>query len=144
MDRDQAASENLLDRENQLIADILDGFHTLIRLGTEKVSNAVTPGQAATDTMAVELTTHRMIKSVEDLLQLTRQLRELWVVGPLRGPGEGDDEAQKAIQKDAAAFFGMMNRARAEDRMRRVRESGGCMTYLEGNVEGNPGSGGPK
>ncbi len=78
------------------------------------------------------------IKSTEDLLGLTRQLRELWVVGPLRQPGEGDDEAQQGIKQDAVAFFATLSAMRGEERMKKAQESGGCMQYREGPMEGNP------
>ena len=78
------------------------------------------------------------IKSTEDLLGLTRQLRELWVVGPLKRPGEGDTEARENVRQDAAAVFEMMNAMRGDNRRRRAQESEGCMVYREGPLEGNP------
>ena len=41
------------------------------------------------------------VRAAEDLLQLTRELKEMWLFGPLRGIGEGegegkmDDDSQK-------------------------------------------------
>jgi len=32
------------------------------------------------------------VKAAEDLLKLTRELKELWLAGPLRGIGEGEGD----------------------------------------------------
>ena len=32
------------------------------------------------------------MKAAEDLLRLTRELKELWLAGPLRGIGEGEGD----------------------------------------------------
>ncbi len=34
------------------------------------------------------------VRAAEDLLQLTRELKELWLFGPLRGIKEGEGEGQ--------------------------------------------------
>jgi hypothetical protein len=34
------------------------------------------------------------VQAAEDLLQLTRELKELWLAGPLRGIGEGDEDGK--------------------------------------------------
>ncbi|KAK5659515.1 hypothetical protein OQA88_717 [Cercophora sp. LCS_1] len=138
MDRDQAAAENLLDRENKLIAEILSGFRTLIRDGADRVDSTASTGQAAYNSMAIEIMTNGLIKSTEDLLSLTRQLRELWVVGPLKKPGEGDDEAQQGIKQDAEKFFAALDGMRNAERSAKAQASGGCMTYRQGPLEGNP------
>jgi hypothetical protein len=38
-------------------------------------------------------------QAAEDLLQLTRMLKELWLAGPLRGVGEG--EAEDKMREDS-------------------------------------------
>ncbi|KAK3357902.1 hypothetical protein B0T25DRAFT_499552 [Lasiosphaeria hispida] len=144
MDRDQNASENLFDRENKLIAEILSGFRGLIKHGADRVSSTASTGQAAYNSMAIEILMSGLTKSTEDLLGLTRQLRELWVVGPLKKPGEGDDAVQLGVQQDATAFFSLMNGMRSEERSARAQETGGCMTYREGPMEGVPMPKGPE
>lgn len=47
------------------------------------------------------MVTGKQIRSTEDLLQLTRELKELWLFGTLRGIGDGvgegsmDDDSKK-------------------------------------------------
>jgi hypothetical protein len=36
--------------------------------------------------------TSTQVTAAEDLLQLTRELKEMWLFGPLRGIGEGEGE----------------------------------------------------
>jgi hypothetical protein len=78
------------------------------------------------------------IKSTEDLLGLTRQLRELWVVGPLKRPGEGDDETQQLIKDDSARYFEALNAMRHVERLREIAAYQGSMSYEEGPLQGNP------
>lgn len=37
------------------------------------------------------------VRATEDLLQLTRELKELWLFGPLRGIKEGEGEGQMDV-----------------------------------------------
>ncbi|KAK3681763.1 hypothetical protein B0T22DRAFT_472792 [Podospora appendiculata] len=138
MDREQNLSENLLDRENKLIADILSAFRSLVLLGTENVDNIASTGQAGYNSMAIEITMNGLIKSTEDLLELTRQLRELWVVGPLKKPGEGDEEAAQGMRQDATVIFDLLNRMRAEARQRLAQQAQGAMVYVSGPTDGIP------
>ena len=34
------------------------------------------------------------VRAAEELLQLTRELKEMWLFGPLRGIGEGEGEGR--------------------------------------------------
>ncbi|KAK3936523.1 hypothetical protein QBC46DRAFT_394912 [Diplogelasinospora grovesii] len=139
MERDQnAAATNLLDRENKIIADILSGFRGLMMHAAEKVDNTASAGQAAYNSMAIEIHMNGLIKSTEDLLQLTRQLRELWVVGPLKRPREGDTEAEESMRKDISAVSSLLGRLRNESRQKMVQESNGTMTYISGPIQGPP------
>jgi hypothetical protein len=36
------------------------------------------------------------VKAIEDLHRLTRDLKELWLAGPLRSIGEGEDDGDMA------------------------------------------------
>ena len=42
------------------------------------------------------LTIISQVKAAEDLHRLTRDLKELWLAGPLRGVGEGEDDRDMA------------------------------------------------
>jgi len=150
------------DMENKLIADTLSGFRDLILHSAEKVDNIASTGQAGYNSMAVEIMMHGLVcvnvllahssfrdriltcscyqvKSTEDLLALTRRLRELWVVGPLKKPGDGGEaEVLDGMKQDAASIFELLNRMRAEERQKVARESNGCMTYVSDAIEGIP------
>jgi hypothetical protein len=81
------------------------------------------------------------IKSTEDLLSLTRKIRELWLIGPLKAPGAHDAEVDQAIWQDAAQVFAMFNGLRDDQRQRMVQlaaEAGGGFTYERGEVDGAP------
>jgi len=67
---------------------------------------------------------------------LTRQLRELWVVGPLKPAGEGDDAARESVRQDAETAFAIMNRARGEQR----QPTGEFMKYQEEELQGSNGT----
>ncbi|KAK0738853.1 hypothetical protein B0T18DRAFT_300971, partial [Schizothecium vesticola] len=116
MDRDQAMSENLMDRKDKLIADSLTVFREIVSTAAAKVDSTASAGQAAVNTMAIEILVNGLTKTTEDLLILTRRLRELWVVGPLKPAGEGDDAARESVRQDAEAVFAVMNRVREEGR----------------------------
>jgi hypothetical protein len=85
--------------------------------------------------------TSLQIKSTEDLLRLTRQLRELWIVGPLRNTTiktDADKTAEADIKDDAAAIASLLGQLRDSKRQQMALESGGCMTYVSGPIEGPP------
>lgn len=116
MDRNQQASTNLLDREGRIIAEILERFRNVMLVSTERVSNKSNPGQSAFSSMRMSIEAQGLIKSTEELLTLTRQLRELWVVGPLRKPGEGEAEAAASIDDSVEQVVGLLNELRQKSR----------------------------
>jgi hypothetical protein len=46
------------------------------------------------------------VRAAEDLLQLTRELKEMWLFGPLRGIGEGEGEGK--MDKDSKSVGEMV------------------------------------
>ncbi|PMD21051.1 hypothetical protein NA56DRAFT_645784 [Hyaloscypha hepaticicola] len=42
----------------------------------------------------MEVESSALVRAAEDLLQLTRELKEMWLFGPLRGIGEGEGEGK--------------------------------------------------
>ncbi|KAM7184466.1 hypothetical protein V8F20_012205 [Naviculisporaceae sp. PSN 640] len=131
--------EALLDMEEKLIADTLAGFRGLVLHSAEKVDNVASTGEAGYNAMAVEIMMHGLVKSVEDLLALTRRLRELWAVGPLKKPGEGGEaEALNEMRQNAASVFQILDQMREEKRQRMVRQSEGGLAYVTGAVEALP------
>ncbi|KAK3504444.1 hypothetical protein B0T13DRAFT_516362 [Neurospora crassa] len=98
MDRDQNTTEDLFDLENRLTASLLRTFQSLLHHGASSVNGTASIGQAAYNAMATDILMNGMVQSVEELLSLTRKMRELWVVGPLRKPGEGDEEVEREMR----------------------------------------------
>ncbi|KAL1872440.1 hypothetical protein VTK73DRAFT_1518 [Phialemonium thermophilum] len=131
MDRDETTeTANLLDRENRLIADVLSHFRSLVILATEPVNKTASAGQAAYSSMAMEIETKGLIKATEDLLQLTRLLRELWVVGPLRKPGEGVAEVEQSIDTEVQDVVSLLNKLREQSRRQMIEDGGGHGNYV--------------
>lgn len=52
------------DRENKLIAEILAGFRGLITHSADKVNNTASTGQAAANSMAVEIMMNGLVGSM--------------------------------------------------------------------------------
>ncbi|KAJ9136853.1 hypothetical protein NKR23_g9495 [Pleurostoma richardsiae] len=139
MDRNQqAAGTNLLDREGRVIADVLQRFRNLTMLATDRITNKASTGTAAYHSMAMDLETQGMITAIEDLLALTRQLRELWVVGPLRKPGEGEREAEETIDSEVQRVTQMLNQLKEGSRQKMVKEGCGHGEYVVGRLETPP------
>jgi len=47
---------------------------------------------AAAQAFQMEVESIAMVRAAEDLLRLTRELKEMWLFGPLRKIGEGEGE----------------------------------------------------
>ena len=81
------------------------------------------------------LTLRPQIKSTEDLLQLTRLIRELWVTGPLRKPNEGEQEAEAIIGSEVGEVVTLLTQLREQSRKRLISESGGNGRYVAAGGE---------
>lgn len=77
------------------------------------------------------------IHSAEDLLSLTRQIRELWVIGPLKPPAAhiGGSSSEAAMAQDAQSVIAMLDALRHHQRQSLVREGNG-FTYVQGDIDG--------
>lgn len=92
---DSASSRKLLDREEQIIATLITKFKNIVDLTPDQDDIKDAPFQrlsAAEQVYEIELRTTELIKAAEDLLSLSRELKELWSQGPIRKLNEGDDE----------------------------------------------------
>jgi len=61
---------------------------------------------AATEAFRMEVESSALVRAAEDLLQLTRELKEMWLFGPLRGIGEGEGEDK--MDKDSKSVGEMV------------------------------------
>ncbi|TVY39398.1 hypothetical protein LOCC1_G004564 [Lachnellula occidentalis] len=96
-------TSSLLDREERAIANMLTRFRNLVQLAAmqkDDKGDSATQEVAATQAFALEVESAALVRGAEDLLQLSRELKELWLFGPLRGIGEGEGEGK--IDEDAA------------------------------------------
>ncbi|KAK4202132.1 hypothetical protein QBC40DRAFT_263601 [Triangularia verruculosa] len=140
MNRDTDTAHNLLERKNKLMADLMTYYRDLINTATEPIPANASNSSAAINSLAMETAMTGFITATEDLLSLTREIRELWIIGSLTKPGAGDEEARQEIKKDADAVFRAVNALRNEQRLAQIGAAGQSpMRYRVGNLEGHPG-----
>ncbi|KAK0122015.1 hypothetical protein ONS95_010280 [Cadophora gregata] len=87
-------SNSIADREERAVAALLTRFKALVTLATEPVHDGATKEMAAAHGLQMEVEGSALIRATEDLLQLSRELKELWLFGPLRGIRDGEGEGQ--------------------------------------------------
>ncbi len=114
----RVTADALLEREQALIDALLLRFRNIVELAAQpegEITKEVAAAQAfqmRVETAALVLYTPLFMVSIvtddtiqitagEDLLKLTRELKELWLMGPLRGLGEGEAEANAKMDEDA-------------------------------------------
>ncbi|KAJ4391695.1 hypothetical protein N0V93_005315 [Gnomoniopsis smithogilvyi] len=133
MDRaqQQAVASSLMFREGETVAEILQAYHALVLIATDRITNKASIGHAAHNSMAMQLETQRLIKGVENLLALTRRIRELWIVGPLRQL-EGGRDLEEKIATEVQSVISIMNQMRSNTRQQYVSAGGGYGQYVEG------------
>ncbi|KAK3495215.1 uncharacterized protein B0T23DRAFT_412086 [Neurospora hispaniola] len=139
MDRDQNTTEDLFDLENRLTASLLRTFQSLLHHGASSVNGTASVGQAAYNAMATDILMNGMVQSVEELLSLTRKMRELWVVGPLRKPGEGDEEVEREMRGCWEEIKENVGGWRRGQKRGMLLGEGGTGEYKEGEVGAPPG-----
>ncbi|KAI9824968.1 MAG: hypothetical protein M1826_007220 [Phylliscum demangeonii] len=64
---------------------------------------------AAVDAYQIEVETAALLRAAEDLLSLSRSLKEAWLFGRLRDM-TGDDRLLPAVERDAVAVGAMVQR----------------------------------
>ncbi|KAK0127492.1 hypothetical protein ONS96_007027 [Cadophora gregata f. sp. sojae] len=94
MESAQRTTSSLVDREERAVAALLTRFKALVTLATEPVHDGATKEMAAAHGLQMEVEGSALIRATEDLLQLSRELKELWLFGPLRGIRDGEGEGQ--------------------------------------------------
>ncbi|KAG4414785.1 hypothetical protein IFR04_012057 [Cadophora malorum] len=97
MEGAQRTTSSLVDREERAVAALLTRFKTLITLAAEPVEDGATKEMAAAHGLQMEVEGSALVRATEDLLQLSRELKELWLFGPLRGIKEGEGEGQMDV-----------------------------------------------
>ncbi|KAK0667898.1 hypothetical protein QBC41DRAFT_253115 [Cercophora samala] len=130
----------LLERKKKLIADLTTYYLNLIHKATEQIPANASNSSAAINRLAMETAMTGFISATEDLLSLTREIRELWIIGSLTKPGAGDEEARQSIKQEADETFDMVNALRHEQRLAQIGAADQSpMTYQVKSLEGHPG-----
>jgi len=115
MEGAQHTTSALVDRQNRSVAALLTRFKNIISLAALPAGDGFTKEVAAAEAFQMEVETNALISAAEDLLQLTRELKELWIFGPLRGIGEG--EGEEKMDEDSTKVAGLI-----EELLKRKRE----------------------
>ncbi|KAI3337211.1 hypothetical protein HD806DRAFT_475994 [Xylariaceae sp. AK1471] len=82
----------LMDRHNKIMAAILTRFRNMVLAATEPLPTAAAIPQASLNAMTMNNEVSALIKEVENLLALNREIKQLWIAGPLRKPGDADEQ----------------------------------------------------
>jgi len=106
----------LKDREGRAVADLLTRFRNLVTLAAmpedegetkEKGDKGAIKEIAASHAFQMEVESNALVQAAEDLLKLSRELKEMWLAGPLREIGE--DEEDDKMGEDAKVVGEMVN-----------------------------------
>ncbi|KAI1396527.1 hypothetical protein F4819DRAFT_131550 [Hypoxylon fuscum] len=101
---------SLMERHNMIIAEILKRFTNMVMAATAplpKEGNIVE--KAAINRMTMENESNALIAECEKLFALNREIKYLWMRGPLRQPGE-DDGREAALDQKAQQVAGLYDR----------------------------------
>ncbi|KAH8595015.1 mediator complex, subunit Med22 [Bisporella sp. PMI_857] len=101
MEVSQPSSASLLDRKDKNVAALMTHFKELINLASMPTEDSSPMETAAAQALKMEMHTNGLVQAAENLLQLTREMKELWLAGPLSTFGEeqkGSDMAEDATK----------------------------------------------
>ncbi|TGJ83946.1 hypothetical protein E0Z10_g4793 [Xylaria hypoxylon] len=105
-----ADKPNLLDRHNRIMAAILTRFRNMVLAATEPLPTAAAIPQASLNAMTMNNEVSALIKEIENLLALNREIKKLWIAGPLRKPGDADEKnREKEIDEKASQVSKLYN-----------------------------------
>ncbi|MCJ1247996.1 hypothetical protein MMC30_005211 [Trapelia coarctata] len=98
MDASQRSSGALIDRANLNIAQLLRRFENIVALAPVESHDRNT---TAVEAYQMEVETAGLVRAAEDILSLTRSLKEAWLFGQLDTIGKG--EAEQRTEECATA-----------------------------------------
>ncbi|RYP42989.1 hypothetical protein DL770_011910 [Monosporascus sp. CRB-9-2] len=102
-DEKGADDENLLDRHNRTVAQILTRFRNIIKAATEPLPReGAVLEHAALNRFTMQTEMAALITEIQNLLALNREIKALWIRGPLRKPGENDGLDAEIDRKSVA------------------------------------------
>ncbi|KAI1306372.1 hypothetical protein F5Y03DRAFT_140604 [Xylaria venustula] len=101
---------NPVDRHNRIMAAILTRFRNMVLAATEPLPTAGAIPQASLNAMTMNNEVSALIKEVQNLLSLSREIKQLWIAGPLRKPGDASEKnREKEIDEKAAQVSKLHN-----------------------------------
>ncbi|KAL7626529.1 hypothetical protein AAE478_003301 [Parahypoxylon ruwenzoriense] len=102
-DEQEADHSTILDRHNRAIAQILARFRNVVVAATEPLpqNGEAIMEHAALNRLTMETECAALIAEIQGLLAINREIKTLWIRGPLRQPGDG--EAREAELDESAA-----------------------------------------
>ncbi|KAI1200000.1 hypothetical protein F5X97DRAFT_294598 [Nemania serpens] len=92
----------LMDRHNKIMAAILTRFRNMVIAATEPIPTAGAIPYASLNVMTMNNETSALVKEIENLLALTREIKKLWVAGPLRKPGDAAQQTRNRELEERA------------------------------------------
>ncbi|KAI0976115.1 hypothetical protein F4678DRAFT_416013 [Xylaria arbuscula] len=105
-----ADKPDLLDRHNKIVAAILTRYRNMVLAATEPLPTAGAIPQASLNAMTMNNEVSALIKEIQNLLALTHEIKQLWIVGPLRKPGDASEKSrEKEIDEKAALVASLHN-----------------------------------
>lgn len=91
-----------MDRHNRIMAAVLTRFRNVINAATEPLSKTATIPQASLNLMTLNNETSALIKEIENLLALSREIKMLWIAGPLQKPGDAGEKNRERMLDEKA------------------------------------------
>ncbi|KAF3059437.1 putative mediator of rna polymerase ii transcription subunit 22 protein [Daldinia childiae] len=128
----KANCSTLLDRHNRAIAQILSHFRNMVMAATAPISQSGNILElAALNRMTMETESAALISEIQGLLAINREIKALWIRGPLRQPGESDTR-EAELDKQAADVARLYDRAiemrEASIRQQNAAKAGGDLS----------------
>jgi hypothetical protein len=171
----QTDRSTLLDRHNVAITQIFARFLNMAVAATEPMPKDITIEQANLNAMAMETETAALVRmdpsltfpfphtshlgptfyhpadktlqitEIQNLLTINREIKALWIGGPLRKPGEGE-ERDAEIDKKAAVVQDLFNQVMAmkekQTKARALARANGTAKEEDGTAEVGAAAGG--
>ncbi|KAI8956623.1 hypothetical protein F5Y11DRAFT_365122 [Daldinia sp. FL1419] len=101
-EEDEANHSTIPDRHNRAIAQILSHFRNMVMAATAPISQHGNILElAALNRMTMETECAALISEIQGLLAINREIKALWIRGPIRNPG--DDSTREAQLDQQAA-----------------------------------------
>ncbi|ORY63354.1 uncharacterized protein BCR38DRAFT_436651 [Pseudomassariella vexata] len=109
MDRNKKG-QDLMARHNLCIKEILDRFLKMMLAATDELPHEATIESAMLNSMKMESETAALINEIQNLLMISREIKALWIRGPLNPPSE-HTEQEKELDVQAEMVQGLYNQA---------------------------------